>query len=339
VDPVADPRWRELAENAPGASIFHRPEWLGLLRDAYGFEPTAWTLAAADGSLIAGLPVARVGGRLTGRRLVALPFSDSCRPLCREGHEDALPELGALVAAERERAALDLEVRAPLPGSGGQVVEGEVEHVLALSSDVEEVRARFAKAQVRRDIAKAERSGLVGERRTDREGLAAFYALHLRTRRRLGVPTQPRSFILAFERLFAQGLGFVQLVRLEGEPVAAAVFLAAAGTLTYKYSASDFEHRKLHPNHLMLMEGIRWGCEHGCHTLDMGKTEVENEGLRKFKRSWGAEERPLPYTHFGSVKRVGGGDGPASRLAATVIRRSPPIVGRLVGAALYRHAG
>ncbi len=339
MDPVADPRWRELAERAPGASIFHRPEWLALLRDAYGFEPMAWTLDAGDGTLVAGLPVARVGGRLTGRRLVALPFSDSCRPLCAEGRGDALPELGALVAAEREREGLDLEVRADLPGAGGQTIAGGVEHVLALSSDVEEVRARFAKAQVRRDIARAERSGLVGDRRTDRDGLAAFYDLHLRTRQRLGVPTQPRSFILGFERLFADGLGFVQLVLREGEPIAAAVFLAASGTLTYKYSASDVEHRKLHPNHLMLMEGIRWGCEHGCHTLDMGRTELENEGLRAFKRGWGAEERPLPYTHFGSVKRVGGGDGRATRMGAAVIRRSPPIVGRLVGAALYRHAG
>ncbi len=338
MDPVADPRWRELAERAPGASIFHRPEWIGLLRDAYGFRPHAWTVAGADGALVAGLPVARVGGRLTGRRLVALPFSDTCRPLCLQGREDALDELAGVVEAERAREGLDLEVRAPLAGGhpGGEFVE----HILSLEGGVEEVRSRFAKAQVRRDIAKAQRSGLVAERRTDREGLAAFYDLHLHTRRRLGVPTQPRSFILAFERLFADGLGFVQLVRTaEGEPAAAAVFLAASGTLTYKYSASEVAHRKLHPNHLMLMEAIEWGCENGCHTLDMGRTEPENTGLCSFKRGWGAEERSLTYTHFGSPKRIGGGEGRAERLVGGVIRRSPPFVGRLVGAALYRYAG
>jgi CelD/BcsL family acetyltransferase involved in cellulose biosynthesis len=337
VDPVADPRWQELAARAAGASIFHRPEWMALLRDAYGFESSAWVIEE-DGSLVAGLPVARVGGRLTGRRLVALPFSDSCRPLCLPGREEALSDLGELVARERERVGLDLEVRAELPGSDGQLVEGEVEHVLALSGDVEEMRSGL-KGQTRRDIAKAEREGVTVDRRTDREGLATFYDLHLRTRRRLGVPTQPRSFILAFERLFSAGLGFVQLVKYEDRPIAAAVFLAASGTLTYKYSASDFEHRKRHPNHLNLMEAIRWGCENGCHTLDMGRTEVENEGLRKFKRSFGAEERPLPYTHLGSVKRLGGGGGKAERLAGAVIRRSPLFVGRWIGAALYRHAG
>jgi len=39
------------------------------------------------------------------------------------------------------------------------------------------------------------------------------------------------------------------------------------------------------------------------------------------------------------VRRVGEASGRASRMAAAVIRRSPPFVGRLVGAALYRFAG
>ena len=35
-------------------------------------------------ALLAGLPVAQVASRLTGRRLVAVPFSDSCPPLVRD---------------------------------------------------------------------------------------------------------------------------------------------------------------------------------------------------------------------------------------------------------------
>ena len=289
---------------------------------------------------MAGLPVARVGSRLTSRRLVALPFSDVCRPVALPGQDGAVEALAAFVSREHERQGLDVEVRAELPGApGGQVVGGHVLHAVRLSADAEEVYARFPKPQLRQHIRKARKSGLVAERRVDREGLAAFYALHLRTRRRLGVPTQPRSFILAFERLFAAGLGFVQLVLLDGRPVGGAVFLVANGTLTYKYSALDVEHRRHRGGHLILIEGIEWGCEHGCHTLDMGRTEEENEGLRAFKASWGAEEIPLGYTQFGSVRRVGEGSGRASRMAAAVIRRSPPFVGRLVGAALYRYAG
>jgi CelD/BcsL family acetyltransferase involved in cellulose biosynthesis len=337
---VGDERWLDLVSHDPDATIFHRAEWLTLLRDQYGYEPSAWALAAPEGQLVAGLPVVRVRSRLTSTRLVAVPFSDVCRPVVLPGRADTVARLAQVIAGEHERLGLDLEVRAELPNApGGQLAGGHVLHELRLSADVDEVYSRFPKPQLRQHIKKARKSGLVAERRVDRDGLAAFYALHLRTRRRLGVPTQPRSFVLALERLFAAGLGFVQLVRLEGKPVGGAVFLVTNGTLTYKYSALDVEYRRLGGGHLILIEGIEWGCEHGCQTLDMGRTEEDNEGLRAFKRSWGAEEIPLAYTHFGSVRRVGGGNGPLARLASAVIRRSPAFVGRLAGEALYRHAG
>src|SRR3712207_7808324 len=40
-----------------------------------------------------------------------------------------------------------------------------------------------------------------------------FFRLHVQTRRRQGVPTQPRRFIMAFEDLFTEALGFVALAR------------------------------------------------------------------------------------------------------------------------------
>ena len=43
---------------------------------------------------------------------------------------------------------------------------------------------------------------------------------------------------------------------------------------------------------------IRWACEAGFHTLDFGRTDVDNEGLRSFKRSWGASEVELAYTYL-----------------------------------------
>ncbi|MGH2824477.1 MAG: GNAT family N-acetyltransferase, partial [Thermoleophilaceae bacterium] len=174
--------------------------------------------------------------------------------------------------------------------------------------------------------------------RRDRAALADFYRLHVATRGRLGVPTQPRRFVLGLERLFGEGLGFVLLVRREGRPIAAAVFLAHRDVLTYKYGASDARFLGIRPNNLLFMEAIRWGCEHGFRSLDFGRTHWGQEGLRRFKLAWGAEERELRY-------RLLGGPGPAGlsqrgeRLLGAVIRRGPPVVGRAIGEVLYRHAG
>ena len=120
VDPLADPAWSELLDRAPGATIFHHPGWLRLLRDQYGYSISAWCLPGGDGRLAGGLPVALVRGRITGPRLVSLPFSDACPPL----HDPVAGlEPGALavaVAEERDRSGLALEVRSELAGAPGE---------------------------------------------------------------------------------------------------------------------------------------------------------------------------------------------------------------------------
>lgn len=339
LDPIADPEWLALVESSPAADAFHHPLWLGLLREQYGYELRACCVADRRG-LRAGIPFARVESRLTGKRLVAIPFSDVCPPLLgRDADPGALDALGPALAAEAEREGLDLTVHAALTSIPGAFVQPSFfRHLLPLAEDPAEVEGRYSKSQIKRGIKKARREGLQAERRDDREALDAFFALHVQTRRRLGVPTQPKRFIRRFERLFEAGLGFVELILDEGEPIAAAVFLTHNGTVTYKYGASDAAKLGKRPNNLLFAEVIRWACESGHRTLDFGRTDADNEGLRSFKRSWGAEEVELSYTHLADEPPATE-PGLRDRVLGTTIRRSPAFVGRLIGAALYRHAG
>jgi CelD/BcsL family acetyltransferase involved in cellulose biosynthesis len=293
-------------------------------------------VTGADGRLAAGLPVAFVRSRLTGARLISLPFSDACQPLYDPTTELEPPALAAAVAKERERTGLPLEVRSDLGGApGGVVVPRYAQHRLLLDRDVESVERRFTKAQVKRGIAKAVREGVTIEWRQDGSALGRFYSMHMATRQHQGVPTQPRRFILRLSELFDAGLGFVLLARHEGRDIAGAVFLTAGNTLTYKYGASRRRHLGLRPNNLLFMEAIRWGCQHGLRTLDFGRTDPENEGLLAFKRSWGAEESPLAYTYLGG-REPDRAPRFSQRAMRTIIQHSPPALGRLVGEALYR---
>jgi CelD/BcsL family acetyltransferase involved in cellulose biosynthesis len=338
LDPVQDPRWGDFAARAAGASIFHHPAWLELLSSRYGYETTACCLVE-DGAIVAGMPWASVSSRLTGARLVALPFSDVCPPLFAPGREPALAEpLGRAIEAERRRAGRGLEVRADVGGLSDAVSAHRFwQHRLALDSDPAGLEGRF-KSQVRRGIAKARKAGLVVEHRTDGAAVDDFYRLHLRTRRRQGMPTQPKRFFRAVAGLLQDGLGFVLVTRSERTPIAAAVFLHFAGTLTYKWGASDERHLALRPNNLLFSEAVRWGCEQGCDTLDFGRTDLDNEGLRSFKRSWGTEEVALRYTYVG-LPVPSGEPSRIERAMKATLRRSPPAAGRLIGAGLYRHFG
>jgi CelD/BcsL family acetyltransferase involved in cellulose biosynthesis len=336
VDPVADAAWSDLVDRDTAATIFHHPGWLRLLGEHYRYPISAWCVTGDDGRLAAGLPVALVRSRLTGARLISIPFSDTCPPLQDPASDLDPAVLAQAVEEERGRAGLPLEVRGELVGvTGGTVVQKYAQHRLALEPDVERVERRFSKSQVKRGIAKALREGVTVERHQGRAALERFYAMHMATRRHQGMPTQPRRFILRFSELFDAGHGFVLLARHQGRDIAGAVFLSAGSTLTYKYGASRRSALAVRPNNLLFMEAIRWGCEHGMRTLDFGRTDLDNDGLMAFKRSWGSDELPLAYTYLGRRKPETG-PGLSQRAMKTVIQHSPPALGRLVGEALYR---
>ena len=340
LDPLADPRWAQLLPRAPAACAFHHPAWLRLLGEHYGYGFVACGLAAPDGRLVAGLPIARVESRLTGRRLVAIPFSDHCMPLVSTNAPSGTPaKLGRTLDAFRRRHGLRLELRGPATGVTAEAPGPRYHHhVLPLEPDVALVERRFRKSQVLRGVRRAVREGLHAEIRTDVAALEAFYRLHVATRARLGVPTQERRFILRFADLFRAGLGFSLTVRRGEQPLAAAVFLTYGGLLIYKYGASDARFLAARPNNLLFMEAIRWGCQHGMRALDFGRTDWGHESLRAFKLAWGSEERELQYRVLGGA----GGGKHTERLEhalGALLRRSPPIMSRVVGELVYRHVG
>jgi lipid II:glycine glycyltransferase (peptidoglycan interpeptide bridge formation enzyme) len=212
-------------------------------------------------------------------------------------------------------------------------------HVLGLAADPDDLLPTFSKSQVRRNIVRSEREGVVvrhAERKSDLVDI--YYDLHLRTRQRLGVPIQPRRFFeLLWDRLLASGLGWLLIAEHGGRPVAGAVFLEWNGTTIYKFGASEADSWSVRPNHAIFWRAIRESCANGSRALDFGRTELANEGLRAFKAGWGTVEHPLVYTTLGAAPSERG-SGRLGAFLALTIRRSPRWVCRAMGETLYRYA-
>jgi CelD/BcsL family acetyltransferase involved in cellulose biosynthesis len=339
LDPIADPRWARFVDAAPGASVFAHPAWLELLARCYRYKFSALCVAGDDGELAVGMPLARVESRLTGRRLVSLPFSDFCPPVRAAGvAPEADLRLAEALADLRRSTGLRVEIHDAFPlVESAHMVSRFFLHRLELESDADAILGRASKSQ-KRGRAKALREGVTTRVGTDRAALDTFYGLHLRTRRRLGVPTQPRRFIRGFEQLFARGLGYVLIAEYQGQPIAAAVYLTFGDTTLYKYGASDERHLELRPNNLVMAEAIRTACESGHTSFDFGRTDTANAGLARFKRSFGAAERELSYTYLADDVRAEG-HGRLDKVLAGVIQRGPHWAGQAIGSALYRHVG
>ena len=83
---------------------------------------------------------------------------------------------------------------------------------------------------------------------------------------------------------------------------------------------------------------MQWLAQQGVKTLDLGKTSLANEGLRRFKLNLGATERKIEYVKFDLRKNVfvTETDGVAGWHNA-IFRRLPRFVSRAAGSLLYRH--
>ena len=343
-EPVAllsldDPRWSSFVARSADATPFHHPSWAQLLALTYRYRGFVVGVEDVDGSLVAGAPFIEVRS-LSGRRsLVSLPFTDECHPLANDDEARGVLFAALGVACERFRTSR-ADVRGVVDAYGWRTGADAVIHELELETDVEEVRRRFSRSQVIRNIARAEREGIVVRRATEAEDLDAFYALHTRTRRRQGVPVQPRRFFtLLWSHLIERGHAFILLAyATEPRPVAGALFLRDRETTVYKFGASDMHSWPLRPNHLIFWTAIKEACARGDRLLDFGRTDLSNAGLRAFKSTWGARERPLRY----SVLRARPGaatEGVSSRALSVAIRKGPEWLCRGAGETLYRFAG
>ena len=335
--PVGDPAWRRIVHSNPDATLFHHPDWAILLARTYGYEPVLLVLEDGAGEIRSGALFLSVRSRLTGHRLISLPFTDHSPVLAGDGGARA-DYTQALVAWRRLQGPPAVEIHADLPSTLGvhPLVEG-VRHLLPLDCAPGILYRSFKGTQVDRAIRKADRSGVTVRLDRSAESMSRYYDLHCLTRKRQGVPVQPRRFFgLLWSSLVVQGRGLIALAEHGGAAIAGAVFLGWNRHLIYKYGASDPGAWQLRPNNLLFWRVMEWACAEGYAVLDFGKTELSNRGLRDFKARWGAIEVPLTYSVISDAAPRQRGKL-INTLMARVLRATPPVTARVAGELLYRH--
>jgi hypothetical protein len=337
VNPAESPGWDALVSARPRGSFFHGSAWANTLQGAYGFRPVYFTAKEPNGGS-AILPLMEVNSWLTGRRGVALPYTDECEPL----YSDAAVARKLIQAATefgRTRGWKSVEWR------GGRELFGEAPaslafygHSLDLEPDEDRMFARL-ESSVRRAIRKAEKSGVTVTISQSLKGVRVFHWLQCKTRRKHGLPPQPFNFFRnILEHVLSKNLGMIAIASCGERPIAASVYFQLGTRAVYKFGASDEAFQQLRGANLVMWEAIKWHARRGAKTLHLGRTSLNNEGLRRFKLGWGADEHKIEYVKYDLRQ-----DRFVTETDATigwynrVFNVLPIALSRLIGAALYRH--
>jgi hypothetical protein len=336
-DPVRNPGWDHLIALHRDAGCFHTSAWAKVLHKTYNHHP--FYLRFSRGRRLAALvPMMEVRSPFTGRRGVCLPFSDTCEPLIFD--PDAVDLVrDRVVRFAQEYRWRHLEIRG---GKFFQVASSSAAtfygHTLDLRRPVDELHERFD-SPVRRAIRKAERSNVSVVVGRSRQAIGDFYRLHVQTRRRHGLPPQPASFFQnIYEHIINPGLGFIIVAQHESQAIAAAVFFRFGKNAVYKYGASDKRFQEFRANNLVMWQGIQLLARTGAEKLHFGRTECENDGLRRFKLSWGTEEEIIDYFRVDPSGRKHLVATPSdSGFHKQIFARLPLALNRLAGSMIYPH--
>ena len=336
LNPLENPNWDVLLTSRPDFSFFHGTAWAKVLVDTYGFRPCYFFSGPAEAPETV-LPLMEVDSWLTGRRGIALPFTDECAPLGADS-ESFGKIFGAAVTFGKARGWKYIELR-----GGGESLDGPASvsfyrHGLGLVAD-EKVMFEKMDGSTRKAVRKAESEGVTVEVLHSLEAVREFYRLQCLTRKRHGLPPQPwRFFVNIHRHVVSQNLGMVAVASHAGKKIAASIYFYLGGRAIYKYGASDLAQQHLRGPNLVMWEAMKWLVRQGASRLNLGKTSLANEGLRRFKLNLGAHEEQVGYVKFDlRLERfVTEKDGVAGWHNA-VFRGMPIWASRVAGSLLYRH--
>jgi lipid II:glycine glycyltransferase (peptidoglycan interpeptide bridge formation enzyme) len=168
--------------------------------------------------------------------------------------------------------------------------------------------------------------------------VSKFYDLLVMTRRRHGLPVQPREW---FRNIisYVGDKAKISIVSKDGQPIAGILTLRYKSVLTYKYGCSDRRFSSLGGTQLLLWNAIQEAEKDQLSEFDMGRTDCSNPGLAAFKDRWGAERTTLVYLRYPVRRLAGISEEVQASIGKYVWSRVPDSVLVAAGRLLYKYIG
>jgi len=331
--------WEKNVLSNPDYSYFNSKEWLELIIESYNYKNISIIKNESESSFEY-FPLVEINSFITGKRAACLPFSDYCEPLFT--NQTAFDNCFNKLLEQGEKAKWKyLEIK------GGakflclhEPATIDYGHLLYLNSDEQKLFASLS-SNTKRNIKKALTENLKIEISSSKKAMEDYYMLNLITRKRHGLPPQPFKFFKnLFDMIINTGKGKICLASYDNKIIAGAVYLHFGKKVLYKYGASDLSFQNLRANNLVMWEAIRHYAALGYEEFYFGKTEPENDGLRRFKNGWNTVEYEIKTYRYDFrkkdfVKLITKTHGEHNKYFAAL----PIPVLKAIGKIAYRHIG
>ena len=294
-------------EHALAYSSIHYRRLLEAMTNA---EPRYLAALDDSGRIVGVLPAFLKRNSSFGNVLNSLPFFGSNGGIVTRRNCGQIGDtlLDAFVALGREESCTSATVVASplaphsecyeknLPQALRDMRIGQITELPEPGADLPRRLMTLFDASGRRNIRKAERSGIEVIRAETAEGMSFLRKVHEDNMNAIGGTAKPASFFDAIPRVLDAGTAFrVYLGLKEGAPVAGVLLLYFNRTVEYFVPVIVQEFRGLQPLSMALFRAMTDAAESGYRWWNWGGTWTTQQGVYRFKRKWGARECPYLY--------------------------------------------
>lgn len=148
----------------------------------------------------------------------------------------------------------------------------------------------------RRNIRKAQRSGLQVRRSQTDDAIAFLHSTHEKNIRSLGGLPKQLNFFRRIADTLPRNTWTIYLAELGNEPVAALLLLYGNQTVEYYTPCVVEEHRSTQALSLLIHDAMVDAMKNGYRQWNWGGTWLTQDGVYAFKKKWGTQD--IHYHYF-----------------------------------------
>jgi Acetyltransferase (GNAT) domain len=297
--PGEDTAWDAFLLECDGGLIYYSSRYRDLLLDELGCQ--AEYLVAREGGEIRGVLPLMWSENSGDRVMNSLPYyGGHGAPLAKSRDaERALIDAWNVRAADSQTLAATMVAN---PFRGDQQLEPvydftdeRISQVTMLPVEADEERIlSLVESSARRNVRKAGRAGI--EIAVDASAWSDVHEIHRDNMSAIGGLAKSREFFEAVTRHLRAGEDFeLWIARSQGMTIAGLLVLHFGEVTEYFTPATRHEHRSDQPLALILVRAMIGAADRGSHLWNWGGTWSSQDGVYRFKRKWGAEDRSYRY--------------------------------------------
>jgi hypothetical protein len=269
--------------------IFYQSIWSEVLKKGLGGQPLYFYLKEG-GEIVAGLPGILLNFTIFKILYASIPYGNLI------GEKSYYPLFMELLEREFRKRGID-QVRiteSPFLQShqphSFKSVSAKCSLLDLRGLEKERILERHKK-YIRRDVRKAQRSGVTLRIGASGEDASLFYQLYLASmERNRAVAKYPfRWFEAIYEGMVERGLGIFLFAELDKMTIAGVVLINSATTTHYFHNGSKAQFLRFCPNELLVHFSLEKAIERENSFFDFMGSDPMDLPLIKFKEKWGSQ--------------------------------------------------